>query len=264
VIRLLSFRFAHRRVNHRKLNELYFKIKDYDVLQSFFDTNPNVPQLQAHRGLWGPGARENSIEAFQAAWDAGIRACELDVQVSQDGVLVVCHDDHLQKLFGVEARISDELATTLWEQWKIPSLAQVLKSVNPEMFWNIEIKCTSSPFEVIRVMPAVSAFLSIRSLDRSRVLFSSFNPLALLWLKCSKPQYTRALLVPDVQPFQLNLWARLVQPEWIHCPEAELTEEKIKSLKQRQFKIAAWTVRSRIRRDTLLEWGADSVICDPF
>ena len=54
------------------------------------------PAIVAHRGLhaWHP---ENSLEAFAAAWDAGVAWCECDVHATADGVPVVLHDESLDR-----------------------------------------------------------------------------------------------------------------------------------------------------------------------
>lgn len=50
--------------------------------------------LQAHRGGRGL-APENTLSAFANAMDIGVTTLELDVGVTQDGVVVVSHDRHL-------------------------------------------------------------------------------------------------------------------------------------------------------------------------
>ena len=63
----------------------------------------------AHRGLHSrdKSVPENSLEAFELASRAGY-GMELDVQLSKDGQVVVFHDDTLERVCGVNARV-DEL-----------------------------------------------------------------------------------------------------------------------------------------------------------
>ena len=63
----------------------------------------------AHRGLHSRdmSVPENSLEAFRLAAKAGY-GIELDVQLSKDGQVVVFHDDTLDRVCGVHARV-DEL-----------------------------------------------------------------------------------------------------------------------------------------------------------
>ena len=60
----------------------------------------------AHRGLHTPdkAVPENSLAAFGRAADAGY-GMELDVQLSRDGLVVVFHDDTLNRVCGVDARV---------------------------------------------------------------------------------------------------------------------------------------------------------------
>ena len=64
----------------------------------------------AHRGLHNrdKSVPENSLEAFELAAQAGY-GMELDVQLSKDGQVVVFHDDTLERVCGVNARV-DELS----------------------------------------------------------------------------------------------------------------------------------------------------------
>ena len=50
------------------------------------------PLVWAHRGASGY-APENTLPAFQKAFQMGSDGIELDVQMTKDGELVVCHDE---------------------------------------------------------------------------------------------------------------------------------------------------------------------------
>jgi glycerophosphoryl diester phosphodiesterase len=59
--------------------------------------NPTVkPMLIAHRG-GSLEAPENTLASFRHAIEVGAKYVELDVQMSKDGVLVVIHDDTLDR-----------------------------------------------------------------------------------------------------------------------------------------------------------------------
>ena len=95
------------------------------------------PIIAAHRGnaFHYP---ENSLIAFQSAWDNKIPYIELDTRFSKDGVAVVIHDQKLKRLTGVDQNVSeldiDELMHLDIGQWKdprfkgqsIPSLERIL------------------------------------------------------------------------------------------------------------------------------------------
>ncbi|PKA43430.1 glycerophosphodiester phosphodiesterase [Rhizobium sullae] len=71
-----------------------------------------LPFCIGHRGASGH-ARENTLAAFRLAAELGAEMWELDTQLTKDGVVVVSHDDHLQRVFGVDKRISQMTATEL-------------------------------------------------------------------------------------------------------------------------------------------------------
>ena len=50
----------------------------------------------AHRGASGTFP-ENTLSAFRAAIDAGADMCELDVQLTRDGAVVVIHDETVDR-----------------------------------------------------------------------------------------------------------------------------------------------------------------------
>jgi len=45
---------------------------------------------------------ENTLESFARAITLGANALELDVRQSKDGRLIVCHDDNLKRVFGID------------------------------------------------------------------------------------------------------------------------------------------------------------------
>ena len=74
------------------------------------------PMRIAHRGV-AQKAPENTEGAFQAAVDAGYEGIELDIRLSKDGEVVVCHDSHFSRLtVGHPTRYSiRHLADMTWE-----------------------------------------------------------------------------------------------------------------------------------------------------
>ncbi|GIJ83032.1 hypothetical protein Asppvi_001549 [Aspergillus pseudoviridinutans] len=87
------------------------------------------PQTIAHRGKTKhPTAAnprsshypENTLESFRTAAAAGCDAIETDLRVSSDGVIVLCHDRSLERVYGVK-RFVDECT---WEELQALKTAQ--------------------------------------------------------------------------------------------------------------------------------------------
>lgn len=75
------------------------------------------PMRFAHRGV-AQKAPENTEGAFQTAVDAGYEGIELDIRLSKDGEVIVCHDSHFARLTcGHPTRYSiRHLADMTWEE----------------------------------------------------------------------------------------------------------------------------------------------------
>ncbi|OJW03211.1 MAG: glycerophosphodiester phosphodiesterase [Planctomycetales bacterium 71-10] len=70
-------------------------------------------EFVAHRGE-SADAPENTMPAFNLAWERGVKAIELDVHLSRDGVLVVAHDADMKRVAGSDLKIKD----STWDQLK--------------------------------------------------------------------------------------------------------------------------------------------------
>ena len=101
----------------------------------------------AHRGLYdlAAGRPENSLAAFEAAAAAGY-PCELDVQLTDSGELVVLHDFDLGRAEGVARPVAALTAADLprtrlfGSDQHVPTLAQVTECVHGRVPLLVELK----------------------------------------------------------------------------------------------------------------------------
>ncbi len=68
-------------------------------------------RILAHRGSPGPTSVENTVPAVLGCLSAGADGVEVDLRLSADGVLVVCHDPDLRRLTGSALPV----ASTPWD-----------------------------------------------------------------------------------------------------------------------------------------------------
>ncbi|KAI0973986.1 PLC-like phosphodiesterase [Xylaria arbuscula] len=66
----------------------------------------SMPQTIGHRGF-SAVAPENTMASFKAAAKAGVDALETDLHLTRDGVVVLCHDETLQRCYGIKAKVRD-------------------------------------------------------------------------------------------------------------------------------------------------------------
>lgn len=86
-------------------------------------------QIIAHRGYWQtqPPTTENSIKSLENAQNLKIYGSEFDVRMTKDGVLVVNHDEHHNKLEISETNFKDLEKFKLSNGENFPTLKDYLK-----------------------------------------------------------------------------------------------------------------------------------------
>lgn len=87
-------------------------------------------KVVAHRGHWDvEGSYENTITALRMAHEVGADACEFDVNMTTDGVLVVCHGPKVGGIENIQnATFADVMGVTFPNGDKVPTLEQFLKA----------------------------------------------------------------------------------------------------------------------------------------
>ena len=61
----------------------------------------------AHRGLYDDNIKENTIEAFDNAFNNGYQGIEFDVRLTKDNIPVVLHDSFLSRVFGIKGLLKN-------------------------------------------------------------------------------------------------------------------------------------------------------------
>jgi len=108
-------------------------------------------ELIDHRGE-SADAPENTMAAFNLAWERKATAIELDVHLTRDGALIVSHDADTKRTTGVSKVIKESTLAELrrldagrwkdpkWAGEKMPTLAEVLKTIPENGRCFIEVK----------------------------------------------------------------------------------------------------------------------------
>ncbi len=151
----------------------------------------------AHRGLHGNGVPENSLAAFSLAVESGY-GIELDVQLSQDGEVMVFHDYTLSRMTGREGNLSDftahELRTLTLDDSdeRIPTLSEVLALVDGRVPLLVELKGESADTSLCEpLVGLLSKYLGAYCIE-------SFNPILLGKMSKLMPNVWRGLLYTNV------------------------------------------------------------------
>lgn len=120
-------------------------------------------KLFAHRGAKS-FAPENTLSAFKKAVESGADGIELDVHLSQDGFIVVMHDENVDRTTNGKGEIKElslaeikKLDAGSWfdekfKDEKVPTLEEVLETLHELKFTgelNIELKTDKNNYEGI-------------------------------------------------------------------------------------------------------------------
>lgn len=138
-----------------------------------------VTLLQAHRTGDRPGAAENSIGAMQASLDDGALFMEMDVAKTADGVLILMHDDTVDRTTNgtgrvvemsyeeiAELRLVDVNGNELDEG--VPTFADALAFLDGRGFAQVDLKDTT--FDEI-----AAELVSANAVERSVVITYSID-----------------------------------------------------------------------------------------
>lgn len=94
----------------------------------------------AHRGLYGDYIKENTIEAFDNAFNNGYEGIEFDVRLTKDKIPVILHDSFLSRVFGVRGLLRNYTYQELLDnKIEIPQFEDVISRYNNKVMI-IELK----------------------------------------------------------------------------------------------------------------------------
>lgn len=232
------------------------------------------PIAMAHRGFSLDG-RENSMVAFAAAVDLGLRFLETDVHATRDGVLLAFHDARLDRVTDGHGAIADQPWSVVSKVRiagvePIPRLEEVLDAW-PDVRVNIDVKASGA------IQPLVQVIGRTNAIDR--VCVASFSGRR-------RAAVRRALgprLATSVGPARTATWrlggalpgaagsvltrlalrgAAAVQVPVRAGPLAVVTEDSLARAHEAGLQVHVWTVNEPAEMHRLLDLGVDGVITD--
>ena len=227
------------------------------------------PLAIAHRGGALDG-RENSMAAFARAVELGYRYLETDVHVTADDVLVVFHDDRLD-------RVTDrtgEIGSLTWREVRaariggtdpIPLFADVLVSW-PNVRVNVDPKSDRAVGPLVRTIRAAGAL--------DRVCIGSFSDRRLRRARAALgPRLCTSMGPGEVLRLRLAAWGLLpgsAVPSAPACAQIPVRRGFVPLAEQQLLSCAhefglpvhVWTVNDPGQMHSLLKLGVDGIVSD--
>lgn len=244
---------------------------------------PQPPLVIAHRGgsgLWP----ENTLYAFQRAAEMGVDMVEMDVHASADGVLVVMHDETVDRTTDgsgalKEMSLHDIQQLDAGYRWSedsqsypyrgqgitVPTLEEVFAAL-PTMPMTIEIKqgTPSITRELCRLIQQYN--------KQDMVIVGSFDETALAEFRQHCPSVATSAHAGEVRTFVYLNFAHLTR---IWSPQTQafqvpvefgdtriVTPQFVRNAHARGLGVQVWTVNETAEMAQLLDMGVDGLISD--
>ena len=173
--------------------------------------------MAAHRGLYEKDQTvpENSLEAFRRAAEYGC-GVELDVQLSEDGAVVVFHDDTVDRMTAEKGRVDsftlEELQAMplMGTEHRMPLFTDVMAVLDGKSPTIVELKSTPNYPELCNKTLAI-----LRTL-KGPFCVESFDPRIVRWFYKNAPDLVRGQLTEAY-----SYWRKAGAPFWkaltMHC-----------------------------------------------
>jgi glycerophosphoryl diester phosphodiesterase len=206
----------------------------------------------AHRG--DPvGHRENTLPAFAAAEALGADMVELDLRRTRDGVIVVLHDQTLERLWGVGESVGNldwsQVAALGSGERRIPSLDEALAAVPCALMID---------FTRREVVPgALSAVQAAGALERS--LFVTGNVPGLRMLRSLSAEARIGLTGTESSSPPLALLGELEAEFW-NPMFSLVTPAGVEAVHGSGRRVSTWTVDEEEDMARVVAAGVDAVV----
>ena len=223
----------------------------------------------AHRGFSGKYP-ENTLLAFRKAIEAGADGAELDVHLTKDNVVVVIHDERIDRTTDGEGFVADytydelsqfDASATFKGVYgfnKIPTLREYFELVKPVegFITNIELKTGYNEYPGIE--KAVLELIEEFGLEE-RIIISSFNHYSIHRFKALAPQILCGYLTGD-WIYNFGEYADKRAVECVHPHFITLNQASVSEIKSHNIRINTWTVNDEKEVERLYKLGVDAVI----
>ena len=225
-------------------------------------------KIWAHRGA-SAYAPENTMPAFRKAIELGADGIELDVHLSRDGEVMVCHDDTVERCTGQKGKVRRMTREQLkaldccytfpeYRGTQMPTLREVYELIAPtRLTVNVELK----PGGLLdRGLERKCIALAEEFGMTERVIYSSFHFTCLHRLRRFDPDIPNALLYESWKSLlirRLNHRARTaLHPEFVDM----FRKEAVERIHRAGQKVNVWTVNEPEDVKRLAELGVDAII----
>lgn len=232
------------------------------------------PLVFAHRG-GGDEVSENSMAAFHAMRELGVRHIETDVHLTKDGYVVVHHDDNVDRTYDGHGRVEDLIWSDIQHMRnsageRMPLLEEVLEE-HPDLWFNIDAKTDAVVDPLLQILDARGDF--------NRVMLASFSEKRLQKIRRKARGKVSTSLGMSAVARLLGAAKTATHPGSWHIPGPHMGVRAVQvphtqgplTVVDRRFVAAAhtlglavhvWTINDIDQMNELIDLGVDGIITD--
>ncbi|HET8886357.1 MAG TPA: glycerophosphodiester phosphodiesterase family protein [Salinimicrobium sp.] len=215
-----------------------------------------------HRGAKAYVA-ENTIESMDHALSVGANGLEFDVHACKSGELVIIHDFTLDRTTNGNGEVTMQMWDDLKllkveENYRIPTLQEVLKIYGQKCFINIELKGLNTSEATAKIL---NELLDAGFLNLENIVVSSFQKNELFQLKKISPEIPLAVLSKASVVNAIEIATQL-KAKAIHPGFGLITAQNVKQAQNAGFLVNTWTVNEPQDIERMKSYGVDGIISD--
>ena len=216
----------------------------------------------AHRGC-SEFYPENTLYSFYMGLSMKADGIETDIQRTRDGVLVLFHDNDLQRILGIEGRICDftyaELLAMDFGRYKGPAFAKENIVTLEEFLLHFGRKDLTFALEIKQIGVEKETLAMIRRFQvQDKVIITSFEWESLMNVRAVDPDIRVGYLVEHVTD---DLFDRLLAHHIQQvCPHIDaFTPEQFARARAMGLSIRYWGISSPDRMQKAIDMDADGM-----
>ncbi len=230
-------------------------------------------EIYAHRG-YSIAYPENTLLAFNKAYEIGANGVELDVRLTKDGEVIVMHDNTVDRTTNGTGKVSEltlkEISKLDAGSWKgiafenepVPTLKKVLESLGHKTKLIIEFKNDKEQNPDYLVDQVVALIEETETMKN--VIISSFEFKNLVTTKSRMPDLSTALILEKgISGFwDRHFFKHSINVDALHPSIGEVTEKLVRTEHLNHRKVRVWGVNESFDMMQMEKFGVDAIITD--
>lgn len=241
-------------------------------------TLTHAQMIIAHRGA-SHDAPENTLAAFNLAWEQGADGIEGDFYLTKDGQIICTHDKDMKRTAGREVKVAEanfqelrKLDVGSWKNAKfaaerMPSLKEVFATVPQGKKIFIEIKCGPE------IVPQLKKEVASASLKPEQMIVIAFDAQVIAAVRKEIPAIKAHWLTSYKEDKATGKWSPTLDQVLATLKRIDATgldtnahklidEPFVKALRDARYEFHCWTVNDPVIARRFIGLGVDSITTD--